>query len=72
MFLGTWTMVVCLKHVDITYSDRERLNILVNVDLFESLTHIGCGECYHTVICNSWCSHACFSVTCLEASIEVI
>ena len=45
---------------------------LVNVDLFKGLTHIGYGERDHTVVRNSWCSHACFSVTCLEANIEVI
>ena len=29
MFLGTGTMVVCLKHAGITDSDRERLKISV-------------------------------------------
>ena len=29
MFLGTGTMVICLKHVGITDSDREWLKILV-------------------------------------------
>ena len=57
--------MVCLKHVGITDSDRERLEMsvktlaswsaharstLVNVDLFKGLTHISCGECDHTVI----------------------
>ena len=72
MFLGTVTMVVCLKHVGITDSDRERLKMLVktlaswsvhawstspgNVDLFKGFTHIGYGEHDHTVVRNSLCS----------------
>ena len=81
MFLGTGTMVVCLKHVSITDSDTESLKMsvetlaswsaharatrpgnlsgLVNIDLFKGLTHIGYGERDHTVVRNSWCSHAC-------------
>ena len=34
-------------------------NPSVNVNLFKGLTHIGYGEHDHTVILNSWCSHAC-------------
>ena len=30
VFLGTGTMVVCLKHIGITDSDRERLKMAVN------------------------------------------
>jgi hypothetical protein len=44
----------------------------VNVDLFKGLAYIGYGERDHTVVWNSWCSHACFSVACLEASIKGI
>ena len=39
---------------------------LVKVDLFKGLTHIGYEERDHTVVWNSWCSHACFSVAGLE------
>ena len=51
MFLGTGTMVVCLKHVGITDSDRERLNMSVKT-LASWLAHgqgtrPGCSsECY--------------------------
>ena len=44
----------------------------VNVDLFKGFVHIGYRERYHTVIQNSWCSSACFSVACLEVSINSI
>ena len=30
MFLGTGSMVICLKHVGITDSDKERLKMSVN------------------------------------------
>ena len=39
----------------------------VSVDLFKGFVHIGYRERYHTVIQNSWCSRACFSVACLKA-----
>jgi hypothetical protein len=48
------------------------LSGLVNVNLFKSLAHIGYGEHYHTVVLNSWCSNAWFSVACLEVNIEGI
>ena len=76
-------MVVCLKHIGITDSDSEdickldracsqysvRPYGLVNAELFKGLTHKGCGEHDHTLFRNSGCSHACFSVICLEVSI---
>jgi hypothetical protein len=95
VFLGTGIMVVCLKHVGITDSYRERLKMsvktlvswsaharithpgnlslpcsLVNVGLSKGLSHIGYREFDHTVFRYSWCSHACFSVILLKASIE--
>ena len=45
--LGVQVLVICL---------------LVNVDLFKSLTHIDYGVCDHTVVQNIWCSPACFNV----------
>ena len=45
---------------------------LVNVDLFNGLAHMGYRERYHTVVWNSWCSHAYFSVACLKASMKGI
>ena len=45
---------------------------IVNLNLFKGLIHIGYGERDHTVIPNSWCSHAWFSVACLKSSIEGI
>ena len=47
-------------------------SVRANVDLFKGLAHIGYGERDHTVIRNSWYSHACFSVAFLEASINGI
>jgi hypothetical protein len=91
MFLGTVTVVVCLKHVGNTDSVRDRLRTsvktLASCSEHAQSTHPGyppgtaalwmltCLKVLlsdYTVIRNSWCSHACFSVTCLEASIEVI
>ena len=45
---------------------------LVNVDLFKGVTHIGYEKGDHTLVQNSWCSHARFNVACLEARLEVI
>ena len=49
-------------------------NLSVNVNLFKGLTHylLGYGGRDHTVVRNSLCSNAWFSVACLEASIKGI
>jgi hypothetical protein len=76
VFLGSGTMVLCLKHAGITDLDRERLKMSVKTLASWSArarsTRPGnpCGLV--NVFRNSWSSHACFSVISLEASIEVV
>jgi hypothetical protein len=71
VFLVTGTLVVCLKRVGITDSDKDRLKMSVkslsswsahawnihigNVGLFKGLTHIGYGERDYIVIPISVC-----------------
>jgi hypothetical protein len=64
----SWSMPALSTHPDNPSSP----GAFVSVDLFKGFVHIGYRERYHTVIQNSWCSRACFSVACLKASIKGI